>query len=55
VTSVPKPPIKRTRPTSGDEGRADLVRLLRTQVHSGQYRAEPEHVAEQLVAWFADF
>jgi hypothetical protein len=32
--------------------RGQLIQVLRTQVHSGRYHAEPEQVAEQLIAWF---
>jgi hypothetical protein len=43
----------RPRRTAPVGERAELIRVLRTQVRSGQYRAEPEQVAEQLVAWLA--
>lgn len=34
-----------------DDGRRDLVRVLRLQVQSGRYQVQPEYVAEQLLAW----
>lgn len=40
----------RTRPGL-DDGRGDLVRVLRLQVQSGRYQVQPEYVAEQLLAW----
>ena len=49
--AVPNSPANSQRPA--EEPRADLVRVLRTQVRSGRYRTEPEALAEQLLAWFA--
>lgn len=42
-----------TRPRARDE-RAEMVRVLRTQVRSGRYQADAEQVAEQLLAWFSE-
>lgn len=50
--AVPKTSVTSERPR--EDSRADLVRVLRTQVRTGRYRTEPEALAEQLLAWFGD-
>ncbi|MFZ4515430.1 MAG: hypothetical protein ACOYN3_03890 [Acidimicrobiia bacterium] len=35
----------------GEQTRHDLVRVIQLQVRTGQYRVEPEQVAEHLLAW----